>query len=90
MNINWKVRFKNKAWLYSFVGFIVSTVYTLLGMFDVAPSVTQDSVTQVIAAVLQILGLIGVIADPTTPGVNDSERAMSYVLPGQTGGDANG
>lgn len=83
MNINWKVRFKNKTWLASFIAFVVSTVYTLLGMFDVMPAVTQDSVMQVISAVLQLLGLLGVIADPTTPGVSDSDRAMAYVEPGK-------
>lgn len=82
MKLNWTVRFKNKVWLASFLAFLVSTVYTLLGMFDVAPAITQESVLQVISAVLQLLGLLGVIADPTTPGVNDSERAMAYVEPG--------
>ena len=27
------------------------------------------------------LGLIGVLVDPTTAGIGDSERAMSYVEP---------
>lgn len=83
MKINWTVRLKNKMWLSSFLAFCVSTVYTLLGMFDIAPSVTQDSVLQVVSAVLQLLGLLGVIADPTTPGMQDSDRAMSYSEPGK-------
>lgn len=82
MKLNWTVRFKNKVWLASFLAFVVSTIYTLLGMFDVMPAITQDSVMQVISAVLQLLGLLGVIADPTTPGVNDSARAMNYIEPG--------
>ena len=80
--INWKIRFMNKTWLASFLAFVVSTIYTLLGMFDIAPAVTQDSVLQVISAVLQVLGLLGVIADPTTPGLSDSDRALNYVEPG--------
>ena len=80
--INWKIRFMNKTWLASFLAFVVSTIYTLLGMFDIAPAVTQDSVLQVISAVLQVLGLLGVIADPTTPGLRDSDRALNYVEPG--------
>lgn len=82
MKVNWLVRFKNKVWLTSFLAFAVSTVYTMLGMFDVAPAITQDSVIQVINAVLQLLGLLGIIVDPTTPGMADSQRAMNYVLPG--------
>lgn len=83
MKINWGIRFKNKTWLTAFVAFVVSTVYTFLGMFDVAPVVTQDSVMQVISAILQMLGLLGIIVDPTTPGASDSERAMHYSEPGK-------
>ncbi len=31
--------------------------------------------------VLTFLGLIGVIVDPTTAGLGDSERALGYVEP---------
>lgn len=82
MKVNWIVRFKNKIWLASFLAFVVSTIYTTLGMFDVAPAITQDNVMQIISAVLQLLGLLGIIVDPTTPGLSDSERAMTYVEPG--------
>lgn len=89
MKINWKVRFQNKVWLSAFIAFVVSTIYTFLGMFEVAPAVTQDSVMQVISAVLQLLGLLGVIVDPTTPNVADSDRAMHYVAPGVTEEETN-
>lgn len=79
--INWKVRFRNKVWLTTFITFIVATVYQLLAMFDVAPAITQDSVMQVIAAVLQLLSLLGVIVDPTTKGIADSNRALTYDEP---------
>lgn len=81
MQVNWSVRFKNKVWLTTFITFIVSTVYNLLAAFDVAPAVTQDSVLQVVSAVLQVLSMLGVIIDPTTKGVSDSDRAMTYTKP---------
>lgn len=81
MKINWKVRFKNGTWLGSFIGFIVATIYQLLAMFDVAPIVTQGEVMQIVAAVLQLLSLLGVIVDPTTKGMGDSERALAYTEP---------
>ena len=81
MKMNWKVRFKNKTWLSCFIAAIVSFIYTMLGMFDVMPSVTKDSVMNVISAVLMMLSLMGVIVDPTTLGLNDSKRAMSYEEP---------
>ena len=81
MKINWTVRFKNKVWLTSFVSFVVATLYQLLAMFDVAPIVTQGEVMQIVAAVLQLLGLLGVIVDPTTKGMGDNERVLAYTEP---------
>ena len=81
MKLNWTVRFKNKTWLTAFFSFIIATAYQLLAMFDVAPVVTQDEVMQIVAAVLQLLGLLGVIVDPTTKGLGDSARALTYKDP---------
>lgn len=82
MKLNWKIRFKNKTFLTTFISLIVGFVYNILACFDVFPAVTQNTVMQIIGQVLTFLGLIGVIVDPTTPGVEDSDRAMSYVEPG--------
>ena len=81
MKLNWKVRFKNKVWLGSFLSLIVGFVYSMLALFDVFPQVTQSLVVQLLNQVLTFLGLIGVIVDPTTAGISDSERAMGYVEP---------
>lgn len=81
MKINWKVRFKNKVWLGSFISLIVGFVYSMLALFDVFPKVTENAVARLIDQVLMFLGLIGVIVDPTTDGINDSVRAMGYEEP---------
>ncbi len=81
MKINWKVRFKNKVWLGSFLSLIVGFVYSMLALFDVFPQVTQNLVVQLLNQMLTFLGLIGVIVDPTTAGLGDSERAMGYDEP---------
>ena len=83
MKINWKVRFKNKVWLGSFFSLMIGFVYSLLALFDVFPAVTQNLVVQLLNQVLTFLGLIGVIVDPTTAGLGDSERAMGYEVPFQ-------
>ena len=82
--INWKVRFKNKVWLGSFLSLIVGFVYSMLALFDVFPQVTQNLVVQLLNQVLTFLGLIGVIVDPTTAGLGDSERALGYEEPYQS------
>ena len=81
MRINWKVRFKNKVWLGSFLSLVIGFIYSLLALFDVFPAVTQNLVVQLLNQVLTFLGLIGVIVDPTTAGVGDSDRAMGYEDP---------
>ena len=81
MKINWKVRFKNKVWLSTFLSLIIGFVYNVLAMFDVFPAITQHAVTQIVGEVLTFLGLVGVLVDPTTEGLNDSNRAMSYEEP---------
>ena len=81
MKINWKVRFKNKVWLGSFFSLVIGFIYSLLALFDVFPAVTQNLVVQLLNQVLTFLGLIGVIVDPTTAGLEDSDRAMGYEEP---------
>ena len=81
MKLNWKVRFKNKIWLGSFLSLIVSFVYSMLDLFDVFPAVTRNNVMEILNQVLTFLGLIGVLVDPTTAGLGDSERAMGYEEP---------
>ena len=81
MTINWRVRFKNKMWLGSFLSLIVSFVYSMLSMFDIFPDVTKNSVIELLNQVLTFLGLFGVLVDPTTTGLGDSERALGYDEP---------
>ena len=81
MKLNWKVRFKNKVWLGSFLSLVIGFIYSLLALFDVFPAVTQNLVVQLLNQVLTFLGLIGVIVDPTTAGLEDSDRAMGYEEP---------
>ena len=83
MKINWKVRFKNKVWLGMFISLIVGFIFNLLKMFEVYPPFTENTVMNIVNQVLTFLGLIGVLVDPTTAGVEDSNRAMSYEEPWQ-------
>lgn len=81
MRVNWKVRFKNKTWLSMFISLIVGFVFNMLKMFDIVPVVTENLVMNIVGQVLTFLGLIGVLVDPTTAGLSDSNRAMGYEEP---------
>ena len=78
MKINWKIRIKNKVWLLTFIGAVVAFVYQIGAMFGLAPKIAQDQIMDLVKILLTLLVGIGVIVDPTTPGTNDSDRAMSY------------
>ena len=78
MKINWKARFKNKAFLLSFFALLIGFVYQIFGLFGIVPSISEDSITNLFTIGLNILGVLGVVVDPTTPGANDSDRAMTY------------
>ena len=79
--INWKVRFKNKVWLSSFISLIVGFIFNILRLFDIFPKVTESTVMNIVSQVLTFLGLFGLVADPTTEGLYDSERALQYEEP---------
>lgn len=78
MKLNVKVRFKNKAFVAMFATLIVTFVYQMLGLFGVVPAVSEETVINIISTIINVLAIFGVFVDPTTPGVSDSARAMTY------------
>lgn len=81
MKINWKLRLQNKATLWAVISLAVSIAYRVLDAAHVIPPFTADFVLEIAADGLSLLGLLGVIVDPTTAGVGDSERALGYEQP---------
>ena len=79
--LNWKLRFQNKATLTTLVLAIIALIYQVLGVIGVAPPISQDSVVEIAGMVINILVLLGIVVDPTTHGISDSERAMTYSKP---------
>lgn len=87
MQINWKLRFQNRATLWSIISLVVSLAYRILDAVGIIPPFTADFVLEIAADILTLLGLLGVIVDPTTDGVPDSKRAMGYEQPWKDGED---
>ncbi len=81
MKVNWKVRFKNKTWLFMFLSLIIGFVFNMLKLFDIYPDITENQIVNILNQILTFLGLIGVLVDPTTAGLGDSERALGYEGP---------
>ena len=72
--INWKLRLQNKVTLIALLGAIFLMAQQL--GFEV-PQNIQDGVNTFV----YILVLLGVVTDPTTAGITDSERALKYYEP---------
>lgn len=83
MNINWKVRFKNKyfwACLIPALIVLIKNILKLVGI-DFDFTVIQERILDVIEAVFVVLSILGIVNDPTTDTISDSERAMTYQIP---------
>lgn len=72
--INWKLRFKNKTTLLA----IASTVILLIQQLGFK---LPDNIADVVNTFLTLLVLLGVINDPTTEGISDSPKALTYSEP---------
>ena len=81
MKINWKVRFKQPTFWIATIPVVISFVYSILALFGVVPSITEDIVQNAFIAIVMVLAQFGIVVDPTTKGVGDSARAMSYNKP---------
>lgn len=72
--INLKLRLQNKTTLVA----LISAVFLMLQQLGLhIPSNIQEGVNTFVG----ILVILGIVTDPTTKGIADSERALSYEQP---------
>nr|DAX97935.1 MAG TPA: holin [Caudoviricetes sp.] len=83
MKINWKVRVKNRAFWIAIIPALALLGKQVLELFGMSVDFTNVSkeLLGIIETVFVILAIIGVITDPTTTGISDSERALGYSEP---------
>lgn len=83
MKINWLVRIKNKAFWLAFVPAVLLLIQTAAALFGFQLDLGEigDKILAVINAVFVVLAILGIVTDPTTEGVSDSEQAMTYTEP---------
>ena len=81
--INWKVRFKNKAFWVAIIPAALLLVQQVCAVFGVQLDFgeLQAQLVAIVGTVFAILAILGIVADPTTAGVGDSEQAMGYTEP---------
>lgn len=79
--INWKLRFKNKTTLMALTGTVATFIYQTLALLGIMPKISQDALVQLISLIINVLVALGIVIDPTTSGVSDSEQALNYKEP---------
>lgn len=83
MNINWKVRFSNPNFWLTFFPALFLLIQVCLAPFGYEWDfgVLNQQVADIVNAVFGLLAILGVVTDPTTKGVGDSDQAMTYTVP---------
>ena len=83
MKINWMVRIKNKAFWMAVIpaaALVAQAVAALFG-YTINLETYVGKLQAVVNAVFALLAILGIVVDPTTEGIGDSKRAMSYPEP---------
>lgn len=81
--INWRVRFANKQFWLSFIPAVLLLVQAGAKLFGYQLDLGEmgNNILGVVDALFLALSLLGVVTDPTTEGVGDSARALTYEVP---------
>jgi len=81
--INWEVRIKNKQFWLSIIPAVILLIQAVAAVFGYTLDFGELStkLIAVVNAVFVVLAILGIVTDPTTVGVRDSERALGYSEP---------
>ncbi len=81
MKVNWKVRLQKKSFWVSLIALLLVLANQVAEVFGVDITVYNAQVTAISETILGILALLGIIIDPTTQGLSDSQQALEYDKP---------
>ena len=81
--INWTVRLKNKTFWLSFIPAMLLLIQVVAAVFGFTLDLGDlgEKLLAVVNAVFAVLAILGIVTDPTTAGISDSKRALSYKSP---------
>lgn len=83
MTVNWRVRIKNKSFWLALIPAVLLLVQVCAAPFGYEWDfgVLDAQLAAIVNALFAVLAILGIVADPTTAGVGDSEQALSYEKP---------
>ena len=81
--INWTVRVKNKTFWLTVIPAALLLIQVVAAVFGVTLDLggLGDKLLAVVNAVFAVLAILGIVTDPTTKGVGDSQQALTYDTP---------
>lgn len=83
MTVNWRVRIRNKNFWLALIPALLLLVQVCAAPFGYAWDfgVLSAQLAAIVNALFAVLAIMGIVADPTTAGMGDSEQALSYEKP---------
>ena len=81
--INWKIRLMNKQFWLSLIPALALCAQAIAAVFgwEIDLTTAVGRLLTVVNTVFALLVVLGVVVDPTTAGIGDSERALGYEEP---------
>lgn len=81
--VNWKVRLRSKWFWVAIIPMILLFIQQVAAIAGVTLNFEdlQAQILAIVETVFMILGICGIIVDPTTEGFKDSAQAMTYERP---------
>lgn len=89
MNINWIVRLKNKNFWLAVIPALILFIQVVASVFGFTLDLGElgNKLLDLVNATFVLLTILGVVNDPTTATLNDSDQAMTYTEPKAKGGE---
>ena len=80
---NWKVRIGNKNFWLALIPAVIVLVQLVAALFGYTLDLGDigNKLLAIVDAVFVLLAILGIVNDPTTDGLSDSNRAMTYNTP---------
>lgn len=87
--INWKVRIRNKYFWISAIPALLLLIQVVASVFGFALDLGElgNKLLAVVNAAFAFLSILGIVNDPTTATLYDSEQALTYEKPKEKGGE---
>lgn len=82
-SINWKVRIANKSFWVALIPALLVLIQMAAAIFGYKLDLGElgNNLLNFIDALFMVLSILGIVNDPTTKGISDSDLAMTYTTP---------